>query len=134
MTIDQKCISTFFSWRPGIGIYVTQRHCVFKLLNHDLPSLSPVSMPLSKIISRTNKNWAHFYFQKSRKFGSIFFTNKLKNQNFALFGGAVFNYRALCRLIHLIPGLRSGENLDFLPFARLKKYLKSPNLTNKRLF
>ena len=40
-------------WRPGIGVGVTQRHCVFKpnsnlsldMLNHELPSLSPVSMP-----------------------------------------------------------------------------------------
>jgi hypothetical protein len=43
----------FMQWRPGIAVSVTKRHCVSSLsrdmLNHELPSLSPVSMPIINI-------------------------------------------------------------------------------------
>ena len=47
-------------WRPGIAISVTQRHCVSSLsrdmLNHELPSLSPVSIDGAQ--HKKNKNWS----------------------------------------------------------------------------
>jgi hypothetical protein len=43
----------FMAWRPGIAVSVTQRHCVLSLsrdiLNHELPSLSPVSIDNEKL-------------------------------------------------------------------------------------